>query len=109
MKITATTTEEFIERSIEVHKNKYDYSKVYYNGCLEKVIIICNEHGKFSLSPHKHLGNRGCPQCSLENKIKKKTLTKEELKKKAKKTVYFSCVDILRTLWGDYNYLDQFF
>ena len=58
------TTEEFIKKAREVHGDKYDYSKVEYNGIFEKVCIICPEHDEFWQSAHSHLSGNGCPQCS---------------------------------------------
>ena len=34
-----------------------------YNGYENKIIIICNKHGKFKQSPHAHLCGVGCPSC----------------------------------------------
>ncbi len=47
-----------------LHRNKYDYSKVNYVGCKQKVIIICPEHGEFEQAPYAHLKGQGCPKCS---------------------------------------------
>lgn len=38
-----SSTSEFIERSIKIHGNKFDYSKVEYIGSHTKVCIICPE------------------------------------------------------------------
>jgi len=57
------TTNEFIEESIEIHQDKYDYSKVEYKNCNEKVIIICKEHGNFEQIPKDHLNGHGCIKC----------------------------------------------
>lgn len=68
------TTEEFIENSINIHGNKYDYSKFNYVHSKTKSIIICKKHGEFLQSPNLHLRGHGCPKCrqSLgENKIAK--------------------------------------
>lgn len=58
---------EFIRKSIEVHGDRYDYSKVSYINSRSKVTIICPEHGEFEQRPshHIHYAN-GCPACSLE-------------------------------------------
>lgn len=40
-------TEKFIENAINIHGNKYDYSKVNYIDTDSKVIIICKIHGEF--------------------------------------------------------------
>ena len=55
---------EFIEKAIKIHGNKYDYSKVEYKTAVQKVCIICPEHGEFWMSPNKHLNGENCPLCS---------------------------------------------
>ena len=62
-----STKEEFIEKAHEVHKEKYDYSKVKYVNCETKVCIICPDHGEFWQSPHNHLSGYGCPKCNLSH------------------------------------------
>jgi len=57
-------TEEFIEKAIQIHGDKYDYSKVVYENNLKEVIIICKEHGEFLQKPSSHLQGRGCIKCS---------------------------------------------
>lgn len=58
-----STTDEFIEKAKEIHGDKYDYSKVEYNGYNNDVIIMCKKHGEFVQTPHNHLDGRGCPRC----------------------------------------------
>ena len=68
------STEKFIEKAKQVHGDKYDYSKVIYNGAMEKVCIACPIHGEFWMTPSTHLRGSGCPYCSLskgEEKIEK--------------------------------------
>lgn len=60
------TKEEFIETANVIHSNKYDYSKVVYNGNKNKVCIICPEHGEFWQRPDNHIHGNGCPKCSYE-------------------------------------------
>jgi hypothetical protein len=62
--------EHVIEEFKNVHGNKYDYSKVKYNGCFENVCIICPKHGEFWQTPDNHLHGRGCPICN-ESKLEK--------------------------------------
>ena len=69
----------FIKRAIEVHGDKYDYSKVEYNGTHTKVCIICPIHGEFWQEPNSHLHGNGCPNC-----VGLKKLSTEEFIKKAK-------------------------
>lgn len=54
----------FIERSIKIHGDKYDYSKVEYIACSEKVCIICPTHGEFWQTPSGHMHGQGCPMCN---------------------------------------------
>lgn len=49
-----------------VHGNKYDYSRVIYEGNNIKVIIICKKHGEFTQTPSNHKSGHGCPQCALK-------------------------------------------
>lgn len=58
------TQEEFISKCKFVHNEKYDYSKVVYVGCREKVVITCKNHGDFSQIPNSHLNGSGCPYCN---------------------------------------------
>ena len=68
------TTEKFVEKAKKKYGDKYDYSKVEYNGYNVKVCIICQEHGEFWQTPDRFLQGRGCPRCGLE--LMKKSLTK---------------------------------
>ena len=62
----ALTQDEFIQKSQQVHGDKYDYSKVDYRKYNEKVCIICPTHGNFYQEPGNHLNGQGCPQCFKE-------------------------------------------
>lgn len=74
------TQDEFIKRAIEVHGNKYDYSKVKYISIGDKIIIICKTHGKFKQRPNDHIKGQGCIRCA-----NKKQLTTTEFIKNARK------------------------
>lgn len=67
--------DEFINRSILIHGDRYDYSKVEYVTMLDKVTIVCRLHGDFRQAPHNHELGKGCPKCGAEensrNRIKK--------------------------------------
>lgn len=60
----ALTTKQFIEKTIQIHGNKYDYSKVNYINNSTKVTIICPEHGEFDVAPFSHLEGVNCPKCA---------------------------------------------
>lgn len=73
------TTEEFIEKARLKHGDKYDYSKVDYQGSKVKVCIICPKHGEFWQRPNDILSGMGCPICGGTKKM-----TTEEFIEKAK-------------------------
>jgi len=58
------TLDEFKKRSLNIHGDKYDYSKVTYKGNNKEVEIICPEHGTFWQKPLKHWIGQGCPKCN---------------------------------------------
>lgn len=58
------TIDEFIRKARKIHGDRYDYSKVEYVNSHTNVIIICPEHGEFTITPNKHLGGRRCTYCS---------------------------------------------
>jgi len=59
-----SNTNEFIEKAIAKHGEKFDYSEVEYINAVSKVQIICRkaEHS-FLQVPSSHLQGRGCRQC----------------------------------------------
>ena len=58
------TKEQFIDEARQVWGDKFDYSKVEYKTRLEKICIICPEHGEFWQTPTQHLrGALGCKGC----------------------------------------------
>lgn len=60
------TNENFIERSKQIHGDKYDYSKVVYTGISNKIEIICPKHGSFFQEPNVHVNMKcNCPECNI--------------------------------------------
>jgi hypothetical protein len=53
----------FINKMIAVHNNKYDYSLLKYKTLLDKVKIICKNHGLFEQTAGAHSMGQGCPKC----------------------------------------------
>jgi len=83
-------TKKFIDSSKNKFGDKFDYSEVKYINSQAPIILICKEHGKFSVTPNNHLGAKfgGCKGCheqyiesTRSNKIKPK-LTEEERKER---------------------------
>lgn len=58
------TNNEFIQKAIKVHGNKYNYSKTNYVSGHVKVCILCPEHGEFWQDPYAHINGQGCPKCA---------------------------------------------
>jgi len=54
----------FIDKSVDSHRNRYDYSDVEYISDKIKVRIICPTHGYFLQKPNDHILGVGCPSCS---------------------------------------------
>jgi len=63
-KIRIALSLRFLERSPNIHGNKYDYSKVQYVNNSTQVKIICPAHGVFLQMPHNHLNGKGCDDCA---------------------------------------------
>lgn len=60
--------EEFINRSTERHKGKYDYSQIRYRTANDNVDILCPIHGLFKQKARNHMASRiGCPKCAKDN------------------------------------------
>lgn len=75
------TLEKFIEKSIKIYGDKYDYSKVNYIDSNTKVEIVCPIHGSFHKSPKNFLDGFGCNLCAKDersslNKLKNKFIKK---------------------------------
>lgn len=69
---------QFIEKSKNIHKNKFSYellNSANFNKGLKHITgdIICKEHGKFRVNLHEHLSYKfgGCKKC---NKLYKTTI-----------------------------------
>lgn len=71
------TLDSFVEDAKKVHGNRYDYSKVVYEGNKKKITITCAKHGDFKQEPSSHLSGRGCPKCGLESRASKSMSTLE--------------------------------
>jgi hypothetical protein len=92
-------TSQFIEKAIKIHGNKFDYSKVEYNGSHTKVSIICLEHGEFYQSPTNHLSGNGCPKCAWEYKHGKYRLTTLETFLTQAKEIHGDKYDYSKVEW----------
>lgn len=72
------TQESILELFRQVHGDKYDYSLFKYTTYKDKSTIICPIHREFPKSPAKHIAGQGCPDCSVIERIKKRSLSPEQ-------------------------------
>ncbi len=79
------TTEEFILKAKDIHGLKYDYSLSEYTISHNPLRIICKVHGVFEQVANKHLSGKGCPECGLLSRAKKRSKDLLWFVEKAKK------------------------
>lgn len=72
-------TQEFIQKSIEIHGDKYDYSVSNYDGNRKEIEIICPIHGTFKQIAGTHLNGSGCLKCSDTRKTKEKFIQESSI------------------------------
>ncbi len=61
------TTEYFVNRSTEIHGDRYSYESAVYVNTETKIKITCKEHGIFEQRPLCHIRGKGCVKCRNEN------------------------------------------
>jgi G:T-mismatch repair DNA endonuclease (very short patch repair protein) len=65
--------EQFNKESIEIHGDKYSYDDIIYVDIKTHIILNCNIHGRFKITPDNHIHRKqGCPSCG-------KNISKPEL------------------------------
>ena len=60
------TTEQLVKEAVQVHGDKYDYSKTKYIDMRSNVEIICPVLGSFYQRALSHILGHGCPLCKSE-------------------------------------------
>ena len=75
---------EIIERFVNIHGDKYDYSLVNYTGIDNNIVIICDIHGEFEQSPQVHIMGCGCQNCGIIKYSSSKKMTTQQIIEKAK-------------------------
>lgn len=80
-----SNTNEFIEKSKLIHKDKYDYSEVNYVDNITPVKLHCNIcNFNFPQIPQYHLNGNGCPKCARKLHSSRMISNKDEFIKKSK-------------------------
>ena len=92
----------FISRCKNVHLDKYDYSKTFYQGSEEKVLIICPEHGEFEQQARLHYLGSGCPRCAIIKSSRSRRSNTKKFIKKAKE-IHGSIYDYSKSKYGKNN------
>ncbi|MCK5603016.1 hypothetical protein KAR91_14125, partial [Candidatus Pacearchaeota archaeon] len=65
----ALTQEEVVDRFVELHGRRYNYSSVNYINNRTELEIICEKHGTtFFMTSRTHLKGGKCDQCALEDR-----------------------------------------
>lgn len=72
-------TKTFIQKSVAVHGDLFDYTNTVYVSSNEKVKVACKLHGEFLQFPQDHMSGHGCPICANKN-----TYTTEQFIEKCK-------------------------
>ncbi len=82
------TTDEYIQRAIAIHGDKYGYELVNYVNRQTPITIICRKHGPIKINPYTHIRLKtGCPKCATDSSRKKYALTKEQFIERAKERI----------------------
>lgn len=58
------TFDEFVKKSIKIHKGKYRYIMTHDVRNNSSITIECPTHGLFNQSVSNHLAGKGCPACA---------------------------------------------
>ncbi len=78
------TQDEWLERAMDVHGDRYDYSNSEYKGWDHKVEIICPIHDSFFQRGGSHIQGKGCAECGPARVSKAKRWTTERWIEKAR-------------------------
>lgn len=72
--------EEFIAKVKSLpHTYEYDFSKTNYINNKTHIIVTCNKHGDFNITPGHLLSGEGCPKCRYIKSASKKRRKKEDV------------------------------
>ena len=72
------TLGEFINKATNIHGDKYNYLLSVYVNAKTKLIVTCNTHGDFSITPNDLLSGKGCPICGEINRRNSKSNSHED-------------------------------
>jgi hypothetical protein len=79
------TFEDFVEKSKQIHGEKYLYNKSKFDGNTKNTSIKCPVHGLFQQTPAMHMQGQACPKCGVEKRSSAATFNSEKFIENAKK------------------------
>jgi len=97
-----SNTYKFIQNAINIHGNKYNYSKVNYINNKTLIIIICREHGEFTQRPFNHLKGHECKKCTIINSLSSQISNIKKFIYKANK-IHNNCYDYSKVIYVNCN------
>ena len=95
-------TEEFLNKAISVHGNRYDYSKTKYTKNDQNVIVTCKIHWDFKQIARNHLQGAGCPKCSATKVVRFNRKSLDQFKQDAQ-LIHGSTYDYTSTIYVNDN------
>lgn len=79
-------TQSFINKAIDIHGTRYDYSLTEYNGSHKKIKIICKLHGEFEQLATNHLRGKGCDKCAREESWSDRKVTIDDFIERSRRS-----------------------
>ena len=74
----------FFKQCEKLYNGFYDYSKSIIENREDNIIVICPEHGEFTINVRSHMNGTICPKCRKLIKNKKPKLSNDEFINKCK-------------------------
>lgn len=68
----------FVQKAIAVHGKRYTYEKAIYVDSQTKLIVTCDTHSDFLITPNNHLNGKGCKKCGIKRSAESKLIPFKE-------------------------------
>lgn len=107
--LNSKTNSEFIEESIKLFGDRFEYGKINYISSQRHLTLICKKHGEFKVTPNNHLSKKqGCPICRESKGEKKISEVLDEMGIQYKREKTFNdCIGKKRKLPFDFYLPNQ--
>ena len=81
------TNEEYIQRAISVHGDRYGYELTEYSYGIKRIVITCKKHGQILVNPVTHIMNKsGCLECYRDDHLRTAPRDRESFIAKSRQT-----------------------